>query len=338
MPKFLAPALTYGESRIVSSDGTVSHRLAATTGLSGQGNLTIGQGAGGSPSTTLSGNNIAIGVSALAAINGNNTDNVAIGYQALQNGTGAYKNIAIGTQALQSYSGAAQTVGIGYQAGKSNTTGTGGVYIGSGAGQSVTTAGAVTCVGWNAGIAATGQNGTYVGCQAGYQVTTGTNNTFVGQQAGAGVTTGVNNTALGLVTGVTLATGSQNVLLGGQADTAAATNFATAIGYLTKAQGDGSVAIGHDNAAGAATTAIANEIKMGTALHTMNVIGNCSLGGSGKTLGFLGATPVVRNAGWTVTAGYTADKIFDPVTTTLPEVAAVLGTLIDALKTYGLLG
>lgn len=43
-------------------------------------------------------------------------------------------------------------------------------------------------------------------------------------------------------------------------------------------------------------------------------------------------------AGWSVTAGYTADRALDPESTTLTEVARVLGTLIDALKAKGLLG
>jgi hypothetical protein len=43
------------------------------------------------------------------------------------------------------------------------------------------------------------------------------------------------------------------------------------------------------------------------------------------------------NAGWSVTAGYAADKIFNPATMTLGEMASVLGTLVDALKTAGIL-
>lgn len=44
------------------------------------------------------------------------------------------------------------------------------------------------------------------------------------------------------------------------------------------------------------------------------------------------------STGWSVTGGYTADKAFDPESTTQLEIGRVLGTLIDALKTYGLLG
>jgi hypothetical protein len=56
-----------------------------------------------------------------------------------------------------------------------------------------------------------------------------------------------------------------------------------------------------------------------------------------QKLGWWNAAPVIQNAGWTVTAGYTADRSFNPASTTLNETAAVLGTLIDTLKSYGLL-
>jgi hypothetical protein len=57
-----------------------------------------------------------------------------------------------------------------------------------------------------------------------------------------------------------------------------------------------------------------------------------------QKLGFWNAAPVIQNTGWSVTAGYTADKSFNPESTTLTEVARALGTLVDAMKTYGLLG
>lgn len=73
---------------------------------------------------------------------------------------------------------------------------------------------------------------------------------------------------------------------------------------------------------------IATGTTTGTKFGTSNV----------QKLGWWGATPVVQSTGWSATAGYTADKSFNPQTTTLAEVANVLGTLIDALKNCGLLG
>lgn len=57
-----------------------------------------------------------------------------------------------------------------------------------------------------------------------------------------------------------------------------------------------------------------------------------------QKFGWWNATPVVQNTGWSITGGYTADKAFNPESTTITELARTLGTLIDALKSYGLLG
>jgi hypothetical protein len=56
----------------------------------------------------------------------------------------------------------------------------------------------------------------------------------------------------------------------------------------------------------------------------------------GSALGFFGSTPTARSTGWLAT-NVTTDTSFDANSTTLAEVADVLGTLIDTLKTYGLL-
>jgi hypothetical protein len=57
-----------------------------------------------------------------------------------------------------------------------------------------------------------------------------------------------------------------------------------------------------------------------------------------QKLGFWNATPVVQNTGWAITSGYTPDRQINPQSTTLNEVISVLATLIDTLKTYGILG
>jgi hypothetical protein len=57
-----------------------------------------------------------------------------------------------------------------------------------------------------------------------------------------------------------------------------------------------------------------------------------------EKLAFWNATPVVQNAGWSATAGYTATRTFNPESTSVTELARVVGTLVDTLKTYGLLG
>ena len=73
-----------------------------------------------------------------------------------------------------------------------------------------------------------------------------------------------------------------------------------------------------------------------------NVVAGTTTGskfGTGTTqkLGWWNATPVVQDTGWSVTNGST-DRALDVTGDTLAQVAAVLGTLIDTLKTYGILG
>lgn len=65
-----------------------------------------------------------------------------------------------------------------------------------------------------------------------------------------------------------------------------------------------------------------------------------ALGANSTTslVGFHGATPVAKSTGWTITAGYTADKSFNPESTTNLETARVLATLIDYFITRGDLG
>lgn len=56
-----------------------------------------------------------------------------------------------------------------------------------------------------------------------------------------------------------------------------------------------------------------------------------------QKLGFWNATPVVQDTGWSV-SNVTTDRSFDANATSIDELADTLGTLINTLKTYGLLG
>lgn len=59
--------------------------------------------------------------------------------------------------------------------------------------------------------------------------------------------------------------------------------------------------------------------------------------GAAEKLGFWGVTPVVASVDWAPT-NVTNDKVFDANATTLDELSDVVGTLINVLKNYGLLG
>jgi hypothetical protein len=56
-----------------------------------------------------------------------------------------------------------------------------------------------------------------------------------------------------------------------------------------------------------------------------------------QTQGWWGASPVAQDTGWSVT-NVTTDRVFDANATTTDELADVLGSLINVLKTYGMLG
>ncbi len=73
----------------------------------------------------------------------------------------------------------------------------------------------------------------------------------------------------------------------------------------------------------------------------VNIVLSTSTGtkiGTGTTqkIGFWNATPVVQSTGWTI-SNVTTDKVYDADSTTVDELADVLGTLINQLKTYGIL-
>ncbi|KKK81954.1 hypothetical protein LCGC14_2808210, partial [marine sediment metagenome] len=57
----------------------------------------------------------------------------------------------------------------------------------------------------------------------------------------------------------------------------------------------------------------------------------------GSNIGFFGTAPTSQSTGWAVT-NEVSDKVYDANSTSIDELADVLGTLIEELKTKGLLG
>lgn len=62
-----------------------------------------------------------------------------------------------------------------------------------------------------------------------------------------------------------------------------------------------------------------------------------ALNHDGTTVGFYGVTPTTRSTGWSV-SNLTEDKSYDANATSLDEIADVLGSLIETLKTVGIIG
>lgn len=79
-----------------------------------------------------------------------------------------------------------------------------------------------------------------------------------------------------------------------------------------------------------------------TFADAVNITFNTSTGtmigtGAAEKIGFWGVTPVVASVDWAPT-NVTVDKVFDANSTTLDELSDVVGTLVNVLKVYGLLG
>lgn len=59
--------------------------------------------------------------------------------------------------------------------------------------------------------------------------------------------------------------------------------------------------------------------------------------GNSELIGFWGATPTIRSLGWSAD-NYTTQKTFDPTTDDVGTLMNYVCTLVDQLKTYGILG
>jgi len=70
-------------------------------------------------------------------------------------------------------------------------------------------------------------------------------------------------------------------------------------------------------ALGYASSAGANEIALGSSVHTK--------------LGVMGTTPAGRGSAWSITNGAGARRTFDTSSVTLPELAEVVATLLSHL-------
>lgn len=189
----------------------------------------------------------------------------------------------------------------------------------------------------------------------------GAASTAIGSVASSGVgpvATGDGSVALGGASGSAagpVASGSPSIAIGGGTSTAGASATSTnciaiglgssasalsciALGRSTSASANGACAIGTDSGGSGASTAVANEIKVGTANHTLNVIGNAAIAGSGKTIALFGGTArtqptragqLTDNSGGT-SGGATIAAIagaVDPTAATVASTANAIATL-----------
>ena len=150
------------------------------------------------------------------------TGQVAVGYQALKNGTGLY-NVAMGSTALVSLTTGYSHTAVGYQAGFSSTTGYYNTYFGYRAGRATITSTGNTYIGADAGWRATGETNTVVGSNSFSASSTATASTIVGRMAGLVLASGNGNTFIGEQAGNLQTAGSNNILIGQSTNAPSAT-------------------------------------------------------------------------------------------------------------------
>ncbi|WP_299162152.1 hypothetical protein, partial [uncultured Tenacibaculum sp.] len=234
-------------------DGTLTFNPGSLI-TTGDWNLILGPGAGGSLTTTYanifiggmagakfnsinSRNNTIIGVFAADQTTGNaenvyignyvarnstGDDNVVIGYRAGENMTSAYDNTLIGEEAGKSLTEGDDNVFIGEDAGRATTTASDNLFIGSKAGVKNTSGSGNTFIGGESsssvGSAIEGFNPVYalssISNSVGSENKTGQGNTFVGNGAGQENIDGYANTYLGFDAGAESSRADGNTFIG----------------------------------------------------------------------------------------------------------------------------
>lgn len=287
---FAGPSNTSDPSDTVAVGAVAMVGASAATAV-GQG--AVANGTGGSialGATATAAGTAAIGIGAATTSSASGT--VAVGYSSTASATNA---IAIGLTASASQN---YTVAVGYAAVASGVQAT---AVGE---QALAQALAASAFGEQA--VASAQASTALGGQSS---ATFSQATALGFDALAHAAN-----ALAIGAGAT-ASGTGSFAIG--AGSTASTSNAIAIGVSTSASGVGSVAIGVDNAGTSATTSTNNEIKLGTALHTVNIPGNLTVGGSISGLTW---TTVAKSANFTAVRStvYEVTTGTSTITVTLP--------------------
>lgn len=251
-------------------------RRALRRNTTGSTDTAVGTSALGA--NTSGSNNTAIGAFALQ-VNTTGGTNTAVGSNALIANTTGEANAALGSSALSSCTTGGSNAAIGVGAGAAITTGSGNMAMGVNSLASVTTGSFNTAIGNGTLFFTTSGGNVGIGELVLADMTTGLN-TGVGDRAGytpAGnhansTTTGTRQTLIGCQTGQGSATQRNDITAVGHSALCDG-NYATALGSGASAGAAGAVAIGADNAGTSASTTVANEIKLGTSLHTVTVAG-----------------------------------------------------------------
>ncbi len=238
--------------------------------------------------------NIAIGYAAMYNTGGGDNNNTAIGYLALEGfGANVNDNTAIGTNALQN-GASSDNVAIGYNSMEENFLTSVGfnVAVGSGTLQVGNTVSNSTAIGYYSLHTATAGNNTAVGYSSLSSNLSGSSNVAMGYDVLLSNTSGSNNTALGYQAGYTATpananvTGSNNTFIGYNAGPGTATQLsnATALGNGALAPISNSITLGNS---AATSLYIPGYQTAGALLYTTaatGLVGSTGVGTSGQVL------------------------------------------------------
>jgi len=253
--------LTQDKGLIIFSDGTnyqVKFGTSNFINTVGTNNTFVGSSTG-NLTTTGTGQNTALGVSALTAlgtasndtavgyqslfsITNTATQNTAVGSQSLKNNITATGNTAVGYLALRDVGAAgngASNTAVGWAAGNATTTGANNVAIGSGAMQNaVVTGSSNVAIGSPSAIGlSSGSENVMIGNSSGGSITTGSDNITIGNAGFPDITTGSKNISIGYNVNVPTNTGSNQMTLGNLI-------YATGLDGTTSTISTGSVGVG----------------------------------------------------------------------------------------------
>jgi hypothetical protein len=237
--------------------GTIAIGGDALTSLtSGAGNTAIGYLA--MATSTVNHSNVAIGYAAMRYSNGNESQNVAIGYEAgtSMDNNDSSKSILIGYRAGKGGTGEIDrcvVIGDGAMDGTGAVGAQQNIFIGNDAGGGTwTTAACNSNVAIGATAMAAALNGalgnTTVGHDGLKALTTADYNTAIGYQAGDSITSGPRNTLVGYQAGDNIGVGENNIMIGYNADAnATATSNTIVIGTDVTPTSSGQTILGTDN-------------------------------------------------------------------------------------------
>ena len=237
--------ITTGRAQAVDGDGLVlkTDEGTARITIADTGNVTIAN------DLTVNGNlDVSSGTIKLDGNYPTGTDNVALGNQALDDGslTGNY-NTSVGSNSMTATTSGQQNTAIGRRSLFSNTTGSYNSALGLHALYTNTTGSNNVAIGMDAlSLNTTASQNTAVGYQAGYNTTTPNNNAFFGQWSGYNNTTGAGNTYIGQGAGYNMTTGSENTIIGAYNGNQGGLDIRTSSNNIVLSDGDGNPRIIHD--------------------------------------------------------------------------------------------